>query len=129
MPKKSIKYEDFKAQRLTDPGVRAEYEALEPKFRLIRSIISRRNELNISQEQLAKLVGTKQPAISRLERGDGNITINRLRRVADALNADLDISLKAKPHTKVVPVQTTPVVVQRKCHPNCSANLSPPIDM
>ena len=99
MPKKSIKYEDFKAELLADPEVRAEYEALELEFRLIRDILSRRSELNLSQMQLAKLVGTKQPAISRLERGDGNITINRLRRVADALGADLDISLKARPHT------------------------------
>jgi len=102
MAKKSIKYEDFKAQRLTDPKVRAEYEALEPQFRLIRDIVSLRNELNLSQVQLAKLVGTRQPAISRLERGDGNITIDTLRRVAKALNADLDISLKAKPHTNTV---------------------------
>ena len=108
MPKKSIKYEDFKAQRLTDPKVREEYEALEPEFRLIRDVLSRRSELNLSQMQLAKLVGTKQPAISRLERGDGNITINTLRRIADALDADLDISLKARPHTKIASMQTTP---------------------
>ncbi len=105
MPKKSIKYEDFKAQRRTDPEVRKEYEALEPEFRLIRDVLLLRSELNLSQMQLAKLVGTKQPAISRLERGDGNITINTLRRIADALDADLDISLKNKPHTKVVSVK------------------------
>jgi len=104
MSKKSIKYEDFKAERLADPEVRAEYEALELEFRLIRSIISRRNELNISQEQLARLIGTKQPGISRLERGDGNATIDTLRRIADALDADLDISLKAKPRTKTASV-------------------------
>ena len=108
MSKKSIKYEDFKARLLTDAEVRAEYEALEPEFRLIRSIISRRNELNLSQMELAKLVGTRQPAISRLERGDGNITINRLRRVADALNADLEISLKARSRTKIVSTQPSP---------------------
>ena len=107
MSKKSIKYEDFKAELLADPEVRAEYEALEPEFRLIRSIISRRNELNISQEQLAKLVGTRQPAISRLERGDGNITVNTLRRIADALDADLDISFKARSHSKIASTQAT----------------------
>jgi len=101
MPGKSVKYEDFKAQRLKEPEVRKEYEALEPEFRLIRDILLRRSQLNISQTQLAKLVGTKQPAISRLERGDGNITINTLHRVADALNADLDISFKDRPQTKV----------------------------
>ncbi len=108
MPKKSIKYEDFKAELLADPEVRAEYEALEPEFRLIRDILLRRSELNLSQMQLAKLVGTKQPAISRLERGDGNITINRLRRVADALNADLEISLKARPRTKIASSPRSP---------------------
>ncbi len=99
MLKKSIKYEDFKAQLLTDPEVRKEYEALEPQFRLIRDILLRRSELNLSQVELAKLVGTKQSAISRLERGDGNITIDTLIRIANALNADLDISLKARPPT------------------------------
>ena len=108
MPKKNIKYEDFKAQLLADPKVRAEYEVLEPQFRLIRDILFRRSELNLSQMQLAKLVGTKQPAISRLERGDGNITINTLHRIADALNADLDISLKARAHTKTASTQPSP---------------------
>ena len=101
MHEKSIKYEDFKAQRLGDSEVRKEYEALEPQFRLIRDILLRRSQLNLSQVQLAKLVGTKQPAMSRLERGDGNITINTLYRIADALDADLDISLKARSRTKI----------------------------
>ncbi len=105
MHKKSIKYEDFKAQLLTDPEVRKEYEALEPQFRLIRDILLRRSELNLSQVQLAKLVGTKQPAMSRLERGDGNITIDTLIRIANALNADLDISLKPRQPTKVASTQ------------------------
>ncbi|MBA7678329.1 hypothetical protein ES703_86602 [subsurface metagenome] len=104
MRNKSVKHRDFKAQLLKDPKVRQEYEALEPEFRLIRDVLLRRSELNLSQAQLAKLVGTKQPAISRLERGDGNITISTLRRVADALDADLDISLKARPHTKIASV-------------------------
>ena len=108
MAKKSMKYEDFKAQLLTDLKVREEYEALEPQFRLIRDILLRRSELNLSQMELAKLVGTRQPAISRLERGDGNITINTLYRIADALNADLDISLKARPHTKITSMQPSP---------------------
>ena len=101
MVSKSVKHRDFKAQLLKDPKVRQEYEALEPEFRLIRDILLRRSELNLNQAQLAKLVGTRQPDISRLERGYGNITISRLCRVADALNADLDISLKARPHSKV----------------------------
>jgi len=100
MSRKSVKYEDFKAQRLAEPELRKEYEALEPQFKLIREILLRRKQLNISQAELANLVGTQQPAISRLERGDGNITVGALHRIADALDADLDISLKARPQTK-----------------------------
>jgi len=105
MLNKSVKHRDFKAQLLKDPKVRQEYEALEPEFRLIRDVLLRRSELNLSQVQLAKLVGTRQPAISRLERGDGNITISTLRRIADALDADLDISLKARSRTKIASTQ------------------------
>ena len=107
MLNKSVKHRDFKAQLLKDPKVRQEYEALEPEFRLIRDVLLRRSELNLSQVKLANLVGTRQPAISRLERGYGNITISTLRRVADVLDADLDISLKARPQTKIASVQSS----------------------
>ena len=107
MPKKSVKYEDFKAQLLRERKVREEYEALEPQFRLIRSIVTRRDELNLSQAQLARLIGTRQPAVSRLERGDGNITISTLCRIAHALDADLDISFKARSHSKITSTQAT----------------------
>ena len=96
MSKRSVKYEDFKKQLLQDAGVREEYEALEPQFNLLRQIIARRNELKLSQIQLAKLVGTEQSAISRLESGYANATVKTLHAVAKALDADLEISLKVR---------------------------------
>ena len=98
-------FESHKAELLQNPEFRRKYEALEPKYNLIRTFIHRRNELRLSQVQLASIIGMQQPAISRLERGDGKITINTLRRVADALNADLDISLKPRSPTKVASTQ------------------------
>jgi len=50
--------------------------------------------------QLAKTIGTKQPAISRLERGDYNTTLDTLFKVARALGLDIDISPKIKKATK-----------------------------
>ncbi len=96
MSKRSVKYEDFKKGLLQDAEVREEYEALEPQFNLLRQIIARRNELKLSQMQLAKLVGTKQSAISRLESGYANATVKTLHAVAKALDADLEISLKVR---------------------------------
>lgn len=98
--KRDTKYEDFEVELLRKPEIRREYEALKPKYEMIKTLIERRNHLRISQTQLAKTIGTKQPAISRLERGDNNITLYTLHRVANALGLDLDISLKAQKTTK-----------------------------
>jgi len=96
--KKATNYEEFKAELLKKPQIRKEYEALKPKYDMIRSLIERRNQLHISQTQLAKMIGTRQPAISRLEKGDHNTTLSTFFKVASALN--LDISLKAQKETK-----------------------------
>jgi DNA-binding XRE family transcriptional regulator len=99
------RYDDFKEERLNNAEVRKEYEALEPKYRLIRTFICRRNELRLSQLQLANKIGMQQPAISRLENGGRNTTISTLFKVADALALDVELKPralpKAKPPTKV----------------------------
>jgi predicted transcriptional regulator len=93
---KGTKYEDFEAQLLSDPSIAKEYDSLKPKYDMIRCLIERRNKLRMSQTQLAKKVGMKQPAISRLETGNHNTTLNTFFKVTHAL--DLDISLKTKVH-------------------------------
>jgi predicted transcriptional regulator len=99
--KKPASFKDFEDELLKDQEIRKEYEDLKPKYEMIRSLIKRRNQLHISQSQLARTVGTKQPAISRLERGEfNNVTLSTLMKVAHALDLDLDISLKSR-RTKV----------------------------
>ena len=92
-------FKDFKAKLLARPNIRKQYDAQSYKYETIQAIIARRNELSLSQRQLAKLIGMQQPAICRLERGDNNITIWTLFRVANAL--DLDIELKPRNLAKV----------------------------
>ena len=46
----------------------------------------------MTQAQLAELVGTKQPSIARLERGQSQPTIAFLRRLGAALGKRLVIS-------------------------------------
>jgi predicted XRE-type DNA-binding protein len=94
--KKPNDFDEFESELLQDPEIRKEYEDLKPKYEMIQSLIKRRNQLRISQSQLARTVGTRQPAISRLERGEfNNVTLSTLIKVAHALDLDLDISLKA----------------------------------
>jgi len=88
---KGTNFKDFKTELLKNDEVRKQYDALVPKYEFITMLIKRRNELSISQRELAKLIDMKQPAICRLESGDSNVTIGTLQKVASAL--DLKISL------------------------------------
>jgi len=42
-------FEEFERELLRRPGVRKEYDALKPKYDMIRAIIERRIQLQISQ--------------------------------------------------------------------------------
>jgi DNA-binding XRE family transcriptional regulator len=92
--KKPTNYIEFEAALLEKPGVSNEYEALKPRYDLISSLIKRRNQLKISQAELARIVGTKQPAISRLEKGDYNTTLKTFFKVAEALNLKITYTAK-----------------------------------
>jgi DNA-binding XRE family transcriptional regulator len=94
MTKKTTDFDEFEASLLKKPGIRQEYESLKPRYDMIHTLIKRRNQMKISQSELAEKIGTKQPAISRLEKGDYNTTLKTFFRVAEAL--DLEISYKAK---------------------------------
>ena len=96
-------FKDFKDELLSKPNIRRQYEALKPKYDVIQAIIARRNELSISQRTLAKMVGMHQPAICRLERGDGDIRVGTLFKVADALNMDFGIYARSRERGKVSP--------------------------
>ncbi len=58
-------------------------------------IYSARTKLGLTQEQLAGLVGTKQPNIARLEDAeyDGH-SLTMLQRIAKALNQRLEITFR-----------------------------------
>ena len=53
----------------------------------------RRVEMNMSQRELAELVGTTQSAIARLERGGRPPRIDTLLRIAEALDCELVVDL------------------------------------
>ena len=59
-------------------------------------VADRRRELGLSQVQLAELCGTTQSAIARLERGGRPPRIDTLLRLADALDCDLHVELRAR---------------------------------
>ncbi len=89
-------YKQLKRELLKDKGIRLDYEMLEPEFAVIEMIIKKRIERGLSQKDLAKKIGTKQSAISRLESGTYNPSLSFLQKVSEALDAKLKISLAGK---------------------------------
>jgi transcriptional regulator with XRE-family HTH domain len=58
-----------------------------------KQIISLRKSLGLSQKELAEKLNTKQSAISRIEKGEQNISISLLEKIADALGVEVNVSL------------------------------------
>ncbi len=93
----TMKFRDFvdiKKELLSDPEVKKEYDRLGPRFDLIRSMIEKRIEKNISQEELASRMGTKQSALSRFESGEYNPSLAFMQKIAEALDSKLEIRLR-----------------------------------
>lgn len=82
----------LKQKLLKNPEFKKEYDKLEEEYALIASLIQKRIEKRMSQEELAQKVGTKQSAIARLESGNYNPSFKFLRKVAVALDTKLKIS-------------------------------------
>ena len=79
-----------------DPMLKIELERLEPKYQVIRQVIELRKTLDLSQQELAKRINDKQSNIARLENGNANPSIEKLTRLAEGLNAELEIKLIPK---------------------------------
>ena len=77
----------------SDPDVANELKQNELEYQLISEVIKARIEKNITQKDLATLIGTKQSNISRFENGNANPSIDFLKKVADALDKKIEIHL------------------------------------
>jgi ribosome-binding protein aMBF1 (putative translation factor) len=63
---------------------------------IAEAVVARRRERGLSQAELAELCGTTQSAIARLEGGGRPPRIDTLLRLANALDCDLVVELRAR---------------------------------
>ena len=82
---------EAKDRLLADAQVREEYERLQGEFNLRRAIVQLRSASGLTQHAVAEKLGTYQSALSRLESGRTNVTVDWLARLADALDSDLTV--------------------------------------
>lgn len=85
---------NFFEKQMQNEEFRKEYNALAPKYELIKEIIKERNAQNLTQKQFAEKVGIKQSNISRLESGNYNPSMDFLQKIAHALGKELYIEFR-----------------------------------
>ena len=88
-------HRELKKKALSNQKVRAQYDALEPEFALLRTLIKARQEAGLSQTEVAKRMGTKPPSVARLEslNTPHSPSIRTLKKYARAVGCRLEIHL------------------------------------
>lgn len=100
-----MKHKEYVQHQLnSDPQFREEYEALKRESHFRRSLMRARLDANLTQVQLAELIGTKQSAIARLETGSAKPSFDMLGRLATALNVSFEVmpGLEVRVHEQEV---------------------------
>ncbi|MBI2611879.1 helix-turn-helix transcriptional regulator [Candidatus Gottesmanbacteria bacterium] len=96
MKTKLIDWRDLDKKWMKNPKFVKAWEKVEPEYQLARSLIGARLKRKMTQSQLARKIGTKQPVISRIEGMSSTPTVSLLKRVAAALDTRLKISFIPK---------------------------------
>lgn len=80
-------WEEIKAARLTTAGAREGYALANAAYEFGRRVRTRREELGMSQSELASAMGSSQSAIARLEAGGTQPTLKTMHALSRALRA------------------------------------------
>ena len=89
-------FANFKKKALQNEGVSKEYDALKPLFAIKKELIAARLSKAVTQDEVAKKIGTSKSNISRLESLNNSYMPNlaTLIKYAQALGMKLDIGLR-----------------------------------
>src|ERR1700693_5534402 len=89
---------------LKQPAVKAEYDAQAEEFALLDELLQARREAGVTQAEGAARMGTKTPAVARLEAGGGSQrhspSVATLRKYAQAVGCRLEIRLRPRDREK-----------------------------
>ena len=88
-----MKWSKAKEIILKNKEVQKELQINEAEYKIIEEIIEARREKNLTQKELAELVGTRQSNISRLESGNYNPSLEFLQKIASAMGKRLEVRI------------------------------------
>jgi len=92
-----MKHNQLKAKALANPKTKAAYDEMVPEFALLRQMLKARQKAGLSQAQVAQRMGTKAPAVTRLESslgtGKHSPSLATLQKYASAVGCQLQVKL------------------------------------
>ena len=97
MTRAYIPVEEAAREWMRDPEFRAAYDALEDEFALATALIRARGEADMTQEEVARAVGTTPAVVARLESGRVMPSTRTLKRFAAATGTRLRVSFEPEP--------------------------------
>lgn len=90
-------HEEMVKEWMQDPAFKEEYDALEEEFALFDALVEARKAAGLSQAEVAQRMGTKAPAIARLEssggKGKPSPSLKTLQKYAKAVGCKLEFHL------------------------------------
>lgn len=78
-------------KRNSDVEFKKAWDESREEYRLIGEMISLRKAENITQEQLADMIGSKQQVISRIEKRENSPSLKNFCNILNALGYELQI--------------------------------------
>ena len=91
---RSIPVEEVFAEWRRDPEYVAAYDALEEEFALASALIEARARAGLTQDEVARRMGTTQAVVARLESGRVKPSTRTLERFAKATDSRLRITFE-----------------------------------
>lgn len=89
------KLQQLKERALQNSSVRREYEALAEEFELIDKLLKMRESAGLTQDELARRMGTKKSNVCRLEKGNANPSWKTLKKYAHACGFQITMDVCA----------------------------------
>lgn len=84
-------FETLLQEQLKDPKFKKEWDELEAERAIVKAIAIARDELNMTQAELAKKASISQSTISKIECGERVPTLKMLQKIAKSLGKSLKI--------------------------------------
>jgi len=91
---KDMTWEEYEKILMKRPGFKEAQEATRLEYEIARALIKARLEKGLTQAEIAKRMHTKQSVISRVENARTMPSLAFLKRLAEVLNASLQVQFK-----------------------------------